>query len=226
MTGSSGPAAMGAGRDLSHVRAWVFDLDNTLYPRSSGLFRQIEERMNRFVMELLGVDRGEANRIRVRYWSEYGTTLAGLMKERGVDPHAYLRNVHDISLEAIAPDPDLARGVSGLPGRKIVYTNGPEFHALRVLEALGLSGLFGAVYGVERADFIPKPKPEAFRLVFGIEGIEGPEAAMFEDEARNLAYPHRIGMVTVLVGDGRRESHVDHATNDLPGFLRQIAGGA
>ncbi|MDH5529595.1 MAG: pyrimidine 5'-nucleotidase, partial [Paracoccaceae bacterium] len=61
---------------FSHVTAWVFDLDNTLYPPAARLFDQIEVRMTDFVMRALGVERPEANHLRDHYWQLYGTTLA------------------------------------------------------------------------------------------------------------------------------------------------------
>ncbi len=92
-----------------HVNAWVFDLDNTLYPPSARLFDQIEVRMTAWVMQALGLDRPEADRLRRHYWATYGTTLAGLMQEHGVDPGPYLADVHDISLAHLEADPVLAR---------------------------------------------------------------------------------------------------------------------
>ncbi len=60
---------------------------------------------------------------------------------------------------------------------------------------------------------------------------------MFEDLARNLVVPHRLGMVTVLVTpdgaeeivredwelEGRGADHVDHVTDDLTRFLQRLA---
>ena len=85
--------------EFSHVRAWVFDLDNTLYPPAARLFDQIEVRMTAYVMDALGVSETEANRLRVHYWRTHGTTLAGLMREHQVDPAPYLNEVHDITLD-------------------------------------------------------------------------------------------------------------------------------
>ena len=147
---------------FSHVSAWVFDLDNTLYPPQARLFDQIEVRMTQFVMESLKVDRDEADRLRTHYWRTYGTTLAGLMREHGVDPAPYLTTVHDISLDHLEADAELAAHIRDLPGRRIVYTNGSGPYAERVLTARGLSGLFDAVYGVEHAGFRPKPERAAF----------------------------------------------------------------
>ena len=208
---------------FSGVRHWVFDLDNTLYPPEARLFDQIEVRMTRWVVETLGIEEKEADRLRVAYWEKYGMTLAGLMSEHGVDPHGYLHEVHEISMDHLEPDATLARRIAALPGRKIVYTNGTEPYARRVLSARGLSDVFEAVYGVEHAAFRPKPERGAFEKVFGQAGIETQRAAMFEDEPRNLHAPHAMGMRTVHVAPQALPApHIHHHTPDLSDFLSQL----
>lgn len=209
---------------FSHVRVWVFDLDNTLYPPQARLFDQIEVRMTDWVMRALGVPRVEANRLRTDYWRKYGTTLAGLMAEHGIEPGPYLDEVHDIDLSALVADPLLATRIGNLPGRKIVYTNGCEPYARRVLEARGLTGAFDAVYGVEHAGFLPKPELGAFEAVFALDGLAPDSGAMFEDDPRNLTAPHALGMRTVLVGpDPHPGDHIHHHTTDLSAFLSQLS---
>ncbi|MCB1398726.1 MAG: pyrimidine 5'-nucleotidase [Rhodobacteraceae bacterium] len=206
-----------------HVTNWVFDLDNTLYPPAARLFDQIEIRMTHFVMQALGVERTEADRLRRHYWALYGTTLAGLMHEHDVDPGPYLTEVHDISLDHLAPDPALRAGIAALPGRKIVYTNGCAPYAERVVAARGLSGLFDGIYGVEHAAFRPKPDRAAFETVFARADITPARAAMFEDDPRNLAVPHALGMRTVHVAPAPVEApHIEHHTDDLAGFLTAL----
>ncbi|MDX1782179.1 MAG: pyrimidine 5'-nucleotidase [Thalassovita sp.] len=208
---------------FAHVDQWVFDLDNTLYPPQARLFDQIERKMTRYVMDSLGVDRDRADHLRRHYWATYGTTLAGLMREHDVDPGPYLTEVHEISLEHLEPDQDLAARIRALPGRKIVYTNGSAPYAERVLAARGLNGLFDAIYGVEHAGFRPKPEIEAFQMVFEKDGIAPERAAMFEDDPRNLAAPHAMGMRTVHVApEPHAADHIHHHTDDLADFLARL----
>ncbi len=208
---------------FTHVRHWVFDLDNTLYPPAARLFDQIEIRMTDFVMRATGADRAEADRLRRVYWVEYGTTLAGLMAVHGVDPGPYLDEVHDISLDHLEPDPALRAGITALPGRRIVYTNGSEPYARRVLAARGLEGAFDALYGVEHAGYRPKPARAAFETVFALDGVEAGAAAMFEDDPRNLEAPHQMGMRTVHVADAPAPAqHIHHHTDDLAAFLARL----
>jgi len=210
---------------FSHVSHWVFDLDNTLYPPSARLFDQIEVRMTAWVMDALKVERAEADRLRRHYWQLYGTTLAGLMHEHGMDPAPYLVDVHDIDMGQLTPDPGLRAGIAALPGRRIVYTNGSAPYAERVLAARGLSGLFDAVYGVEHAGFRPKPERAAFEAIFAADGLDPTRGAMFEDDPRNLAAPHAMGMRTVHVApQAAPAGHIHHHTDDLAGFLALLRG--
>ncbi|WP_323785846.1 pyrimidine 5'-nucleotidase [Thalassovita sp.] len=209
--------------NFAHVDQWVFDLDNTLYPPQARLFDQIERKMIRYVMDQLGVSRERADQLRHHYWTTYGTTLAGLMREHDLDPDPYLIDVHEISLDHLEPDTQLAAHIKDLPGRKIVYTNGSAPYAERVLAARGLSGLFDAVYGVEHAGYRPKPEIEAFQMIFARDGITPDRAAMFEDDPRNLAAPHAMGMRTVHVApEPHAADHIHHHTDDLTAFLARI----
>jgi putative hydrolase of the HAD superfamily len=208
---------------FAHIDTWVFDLDNTLYCPSVRLFDQIEVKMTDYVMRVLKVDRDEADRLRDQYWHDHGTTLAGLMREQEMEPHDYLVAVHDISFDALTPDPDLRVRISALPGRRIVYTNGSAPYAERVIEKRGLTGVFDAVYGVEHAGFRPKPERAAFDAIFAQDGVTPSRAAMFEDDVRNLAAPHDMGMRTVHVAPSPIEvAHIHHHTNDLSDFLAKV----
>jgi len=208
---------------FSHVNTWVFDLDNTLYPAHMCLFDQIEVRMTAYVMDALGVERDRADFLRGHYWKTHGTTLAGLMREHDVDPAPYLTDVHDIDFTVLSPDPDLRAAIKALPGRKIVYTNGSAPYAENVLEARGLDNMFDAIYGVEHADFHPKPDAAAFEMVFTKDGVAPQSAAMFEDDPRNLVVPHAMGMRTVHVAnDPFEQDHIQHHTDDLTSFLRAL----
>ncbi len=209
---------------FSHVTAWVFDLDNTLYPPRMRLFDQIEIRMTDWVSRKLGVPPEQANHLRATYWRRYGTTLAGLMAEHAIDPHDFLGHVHDIDFSVLTPDPLLAARIKALPGRRIVYTNGDAPYAARVLAARGLDGLFDAVYGIEHAGFRPKPERAAFESIFAQDRLNPATAAMFEDDARNLVAPHAMGMQTVHIAPLPEPApHIHHHHADLAEFLGPLS---
>ena len=207
---------------FKHVDRWVFDLDNTLYPPQARLFDQIERLMAEYVMRELNVSEDEAQRLRRKYWTEHGTSLAGLMRVHNIDPEPYLHEVHQLDLSHLEPAPELRTAISALPGRKIIYTNGSRAHGEKVSAARGLDGVFDAIYGVEDANYAPKPDLAAFQKVFEADGIKTTQAAMFEDDIRNLEIPHKMGMKTVLVGPPQQAPHIHHQTEDLTAFLTQL----
>jgi putative hydrolase of the HAD superfamily len=129
----------GSAADLRHVDTWLFDLDNTLYPPEAEIMALVEARMTVFVARETGLPHDEARTLQKRYWMEHGTTLAGLMAHHGIDPEAFLTEVHDVSLDRLdprprAPAPPLA------PPRPAprLFTNGNAGHAERILAKLGI----------------------------------------------------------------------------------------
>jgi putative hydrolase of the HAD superfamily len=205
------------------VRTWVFDLDNTLYPPECRLFDLIEVRMTAYVMRALGLSREGADDLRRSYWARYGTTLAGLIREHGLDPVPFLADVHDIPMDRLTPDMRLADAIARLPGRRIVYTNADTVYARRVIDARGLNGLFDGIYGIEHAGYLPKPEQAAFQAVFALDGLAVTESAMFEDDARNLQVPHALGLRTIHVAPAPEPAdHIHHHTDDLSAFLEGL----
>jgi len=236
------PAPLGgaqASAILSKFRrteAWVFDLDNTLYPPDSVLWPMIDERITLFLMELFGLDGVSARALQKHFYGHYGTTLRGLIEEHQIEPDEFLAFVHDIDRSSLAPNLPLAVEIAALPGRKFILTNGSRDHALRTAEQLGLGELFEDAFDIVAARFVPKPAGEAYDLFLKQYGIDPTRAAMFEDIARNLIVPHERGMTTVLVRPGaeqkdfreaadRRDEDspaIDFATSDLAGFLQAV----
>jgi putative hydrolase of the HAD superfamily len=216
---------------LYNTGTWIFDLDNTLYPAACDLFAQIDVKMGAYISELLSCDLTEARRVQKDYFHEYGTTLAGLMRHHEVDPHDYLDYVHDIDVSVVMPDERMARALEVLPGRKIVYTNGSDGHARRVMERLGITHLFEGIFDVLASDFIPKPDPGAFSAMVEAYAIDTGDAVMVEDLAKNLLPAHELGITTVWVPTtsewsraGADGGFIDHVAEDLSAWLANVAG--
>lgn len=212
--------------DLTHVERWVFDLDNTLYPPECEFMVLVEGRINAFVVRESGLSPDEAMALQKRYLHEHGTTLAGLMAHHNVDPHRFLDEVHDVSLDCLRPGPELREALGRLPGRRLVFTNGSARHAERVLERLAIADLFDDVFHLEAADLVPKPDPRAFDRLIRRHALDPRASAFFEDTERNLAPAARLGMTTVLVGPhapGVEAPHVNWRAERLPPFLQAAA---
>jgi len=213
---------MTARPDLGHIETWLFDLDNTLYPVEAEFMTLIEGKMTAFVARETGLPRAEAFALQKKYLSEHGTTLAGLMANHGVDPEAFLDEVHDVSMASLVPDAALREAIARLPGRRLVFTNGDRAHAERVLRKLELDDLFEATFHIALADYIPKPHPKTFARMVEFHDVAPARTAFFEDSVRNLAPAHELGMTTVLVGPHALDSDhpfVHFRTPDLAAFL-------
>ena len=216
---------------FAHIRDWIFDLDNCLYPASAGLFALIDERMGAYIQRLMACDAAEAKRIQKAHFHAHGTTLAGLMKDCDIDPHDFLADVHAIPLDRVAPDSRLATGLARLPGRKFVFTNGDAPYARRVLEAIGVDNHFDDLHDIHASELRPKPDPHGYALLCERFGIEPATAVLVEDMAQNLKPAKALGMTTVWVDNGSErgahlaeEGHVDCVIGDVGEWLESILG--
>ena len=208
--------------DLSHIDTWLFDLDNTLYPVETGFMKLIEVRMTDFVERRTGLPRDEARALQKKYWTELGTTLAGLMKHHEVDPEDFLDEVHDVSLDLLTPDPKMIAAIERLPGRRLIFTNADDVHAERVLARLGLAHLFDDVFHIGSGGYEPKPSAQAFARMIAAHSIAPAATAFFEDSERNLEPAAGLGMTTVLVGahaPACTARFIHHRTEKLAPFL-------
>ncbi len=207
---------------------FIFDLDNTLYPPEVPLWRAVDDRIELFVREKLGVDGAEARSIRKDYLGEYGTTLRGLMQHHNVAPGEYLEFVHDVPIpDLVPPRADLGDMLAALPGRSVVFTNGSESYAQRVLQALGVEDAFVAIYGIEFMEYIAKPFPFAYAKLLRESGVTGAESLFCEDRHENLLPALDLGMFTVWVGgrEGDSQAHaVVEDVCDLPSVLPAFLG--
>jgi len=224
-------------RRFEHVETWVFDLDNTLYPHHLNLWQQVDDRIRSFVSDFLKIPKDDAFRLQKDYYKRYGTTMRGLMAEHGLDPDVYLEYVHAIDHSPLVPNPALGAALERLPGRKLILTNGTRKHAEAVMQRLEVDRHFEDVFDIAAADLDPKPLPQVYARFLARHRVDATKAAMFEDLARNLEVPHALGMTTVLVvpqGDrkvlregweleGRDAAHVDHVTENIVGFIEQLA---
>ena len=212
---------------FADVRDWVFDLDDTLYPRSCGIFEAVAVRIRAYAARVLGVSADEAFAVQKAYAARYGTTLRGLMVEHGVDPEHFLADVHAIDRTALQPDPRLAAALARLPGRKVILTSGTYDHVAATLDRIGIAGQFDGVFDIVDADYLPKPAAVTYERCFRRFAVTPSRAAMFEDIPRNLVVPRALGMRTVLVGDQFADDvAADVVTGDLAGFLGHAADAA
>lgn len=189
-------------------RVWLFDLDNTLHNATPHIFPHINQSMRQYIERHLGVDEHEATRIRQDYWERYGATLLGLMRHHNTDPNHFLWETHQFPnlKRMVVFDKPLIHVLRRLPGRKIIFSNAPRHYTEAILDITGLSACFDAIYSVENVHFQPKPMLAGFRALLKAEHLNPRNCIMVEDTLANLISAKKLGMKTVWVSAGLRQS--------------------
>jgi putative hydrolase of the HAD superfamily len=194
-----------------------FDLDDTLYPPSSGLWDAIRDRMNEYMQGIIDLPIPEIIKLRQSYLEKYGTTLRGLQAHYDVDADEYLAFVHELPLEKyIQPDPNLRTLLLSLPQSRWIFTNSDSNHARRVLSILGLSDCFESIIDIRAMDFSCKPDKIAYQkaLAFTTDS-DSSRCVIFDDALRNLYPAKELGFYTVLVGKNGNDPSVDRTLLSL-----------
>ena len=185
----------------SRFRFLLCDLDDTLYPRSSGLMQAVGRLIRRYMIERLDLTPAEAERLKRRYYEQYGTTMRGLILHHKVEPEDYLAYVHNLPLERfIRPNPALDEMLARIPLRKAVFTNASREHADDVLQILGVSHHFERIIDIRDFGFNSKPHRMAYRRMLALLDTRPDECILVDDAVHNLVPAKRMGMGTVLVG--------------------------
>ena len=191
-----------------------FDLDDTLYPSSSGLWSAIRERMNLYMLERLGLPEKDVPLLREQYFKMYGTTLRGLQERHNVDTQDYLAYVHDLPLQDyLTPNPVLREVIASLPTHNLIFTNADSNHARRVLRALQLDDLFETIVDVNAITPYCKPMPESFAIAMELADEPDPrKCVMIDDLPRTTRAALNVGMASLLYG-------CDEPTEDASGVF-------
>lgn len=207
---------------------WIFDLDNTLHDASPQIFPHINNSMTAYLQQHLQLSEADANELRQHYWRKYGATLSGMMRHHGTDPDHFLQQTHQFPElhRMVKYQPRLRHVLKSLPGRKILFSNAPAHYAHAVLKLLRVDDLFCDVIAVEQARYRPKPDPFGFRYAMRKHRVRPAQCVMVEDSLENLRAAKRLGMHTVWVDAGNRNSAVvDVVIRDvmqLPKVLNQF----
>lgn len=207
----------------------LFDLDNTLYPKSLGIFDLVVERIRNYMEVQMGFEKTLAQKLSQEYIRQYGSTLRGLMIHHQVKPEDYLEYVHDVGVEnKLTVNPALKELLDSIPLPKGIFTSGHLPHARKVLSCLGVEKFFPQIFDITFTNYIPKPNPEPYLQILNFLNLSGEECMLIEDLPTNLIPAKKLGMITVLVGDDINGVHgfVDHEIKnilELGGLLKKMS---
>ena len=216
-------------KELTKIKYWLFDLDNTLYSGQTKVFDQVDKKMSSYISKKLNIPVEEAKKIQKEYFHKYSTTLSGMMKHHNIDANEFLEFVHDVNLDFLKEDKDLEIEISRIKGKKIIFTNGSKAHAKNVTKKIGIDKLFDGVFDIVESNFIPKPSLEAYKMLIQKYKIEPQYCILVEDIARNLKPAHELGMKTVWIKNDEpwaaefsNEKFINYRTENLTSFLKEI----
>ncbi len=188
----------------------LFDLDDTLYTGSSGIWSLIRDRIDLFMISKLGYTPENVHPSREKFFREYGTTLRGLESVHHIDPLDYLKFVHDVPItEYLFPNSKLDTMLANINKRKAIFTNGDRWHAKRVTDALQISDHFEKTVDVMDVSPYCKPMIESFQIAFEkLKVSETYKVLFIDDNLRNIQMAENLGLQTVWVTEN------GHAQND------------
>ena len=216
-------------KELTKIKYWLFDLDNTLYSGDTKVFDQVDKKMSAFISEKLKISIEEAKKIQKNYFHEYNTTLNGMIKNHNIDANEFLEFVHNVDLNFLKKDLELQNQLTRLVGKKYIFTNGSKAHADNVTKRIGIEKLFDGVFDIVNSGFIPKPSIEPYKKIIQKYGIDPEYCIFIEYIARNLKPAHELGMKTVWIKNDEpwaaefsNENFINYKTDNLSDFLRRI----
>ena len=216
-------------KNLLDIKYWIFDLDNTLYSGQTKVFSEVDKKMSTFISKKMNVDLIKAKEIQKKYFYEYGTTLSGLMKQDGIDPHDFLDFVHDIDISWLPKDLKLREELIKIKEKKIIFTNGSHAHVENIIKQLGIDGLFDGAFDIVDANFVPKPHADPYKKIIKKFDIDPTKSILIEDIAHNLEQAKKLGMKTCWLENEEAfakkdadKPYIDYKIKNLPSFLQEI----
>lgn len=188
------------------ITTLFFDLDGTLYPKNNGIWEAVADRIDSFMHDHLKISSEEIPAMRTSFYTNHGTTLAGLLEKYTFDPQDYLAHIHNIPLEEyIEADKDLQVVLKSIQQPKWIFTNADEKHAKRVMGLLGIADYFVGIIDIVRLNIINKPKPDAYIKALEFAHSPNPGSCIFLDDVpHNLEPATDMGIITVLVGEEKQ----------------------
>ena len=208
------------------IGCMLFDLDETMYPKETGIMDLIGERINKYMSLRLGIHPDDVSALRRAYYKQYGTTGRGLYLHYDLDDHDYFEFVHDLPLEdLLQPDPRLDEMLGSLDAEKVIFTNATAEHARRVLQVLQVEQHFDRIVGIKELEYVPKPDIRAYQKALELARARPEECLLIDDRVRNLEPGQRLGMTTVLVGESAGDDGADFVIEEivqLGGLMKEI----
>lgn len=212
---------------FSHIKTWIFDLDDTLYAPSTGFSKHMVEVQRQSLARLLNCDISDVQTLLKNLVMKHGgAPFTGLHKENLIDMDSFIKEGFKLNYSLLTPCETSKNILKNIRGRKVVFTNSPINHVHKVLIHRGFQHAFlpENIFDVTRLDFQTKPKKEPYDFVLNTLVESARNCIMIEDNLENLKAAKELGMTTVSVHvAGVKESYVDFSYANLVEFLEDVS---
>jgi phosphoglycolate phosphatase/putative hydrolase of the HAD superfamily len=191
------------------LRAFIFDIDSTLYTNQAYAFEQVDCQVRQFAKER-GITADQARKMVADYRKKFaaehngskvslGNTLLafGVPIEQSVEWRRELLEPADF----LDRDDKLIETLHKLSSKYqlICVTNNPVLPARKTLDAIGVSDFFPQIVGLDTC-FKSKPALEPFQTAVNILGVQASECLALGDRYdMDIALPLEMGMGGILV---------------------------
>ena len=180
----------------------IFDLDNTLYPKESGLLNQVNKQIDQFISLKLKIPTIKVPQLRQEYWKQYGTTLGGMVARHRIAPDEYINYAYNVKItDFLTPDPGLIKVLAGINIKKVVFSNSPLNYVEDVLKVLQIQDLFEKIYDIQFCGYLGKPNLSSYIKVLTDLKVEGKECLFIDDTPVNVLGAEAAGIDSVLLGN-------------------------
>lgn len=195
----------------SDLKAFIFDIDSTLYTNSAYAFEQVDCQVRQFAKER-GITADEARRMVADYRKKFAAEHNGSKVSLGNTLLAFgvpIEQSVQWRRELLEPSDFLGRDEKLIETLKILQpkyklicvTNNPVLPARKTLEAIGVSEFFPEIVGLDTC-FKSKPAVEPFQTAVERlgDGIRAENCLAVGDRYdMDIALPLEMGMGGILI---------------------------
>ncbi|PPR86521.1 hypothetical protein GOBAR_AA34165 [Gossypium barbadense] len=205
----------------------LFDLDDTLYPLSSGLAKACGNNIKDYMVEKLGIGKEKIVELSNYLYKNYGTTMAGLRIFTNADRVHAIKALSKLGLEdcfegiicfetlnpthknTVSDDEDDVEFLGSVSATNGVANN-PE-----IFDIIGHFADPKPGATLPKTPIVCKPQDSAIELALKIAKINPQRTLFFDDSVRNIQAGKRVGLHTVLVGTSQRPKGADYALESI-----------
>lgn len=220
--------------NLDHIDAFIFDLDDTLYPHGAFLtMDNFLSMLNEYAAEVNSLPLEKAQAVTESFLknqqagvSNEGDIIVKWQHEYNFNLQDFTNRLDNLDASHMQPCQRTLELLDAMPVRKVIFTNAHKSHAERMLEILEMSHHFEHICDYVSRGQRMKPNPDIYQELVERLDLDASKCVMVEDRPENLRPAKQLGMSTVLVHPhdhiGADADYVDMRHKDVIEWLENV----